>query len=153
MTPASRSLRASDGPDLAERNADFHAELADFADGLEDLLEFRGAVADALPRRAHAKAGGALRAGAVRSGEDVVERQETFALEAGGVVGALGAVAAVFATAAGLDAEEAATLDFRAAPMLQMDGAALRDEIEERLLIEGAESGQLHQRRTFNTLS
>src|SRR5204862_3033283 len=42
--------------ELAERDADFHAELAHFADRAEHLLKLRVAITHALPRRTHAKA-------------------------------------------------------------------------------------------------
>ena len=57
--------------ELAERDADFHAELADFADGAEHLLELRVALAHAFPRRAHAEAGRAIRPRALRGGHDL----------------------------------------------------------------------------------
>jgi hypothetical protein len=48
----------------------------------------------------------------------------------------LRAVSAIFTTTASLDAEQTASLHFLAAPMLEMDHAALRNEIEERLMIK-----------------
>ena len=57
---------------------------------------------------------------------------------------ALRAVRAVFTATAGLDAEQAATLHLLAAPMLEMHGTALRDQIKERPLIERVEFLEIH---------
>ncbi len=56
----------------------------------------------------------------------------------------LRAVSAVFATAPSLDAEQAASLHFLAAPMLKMDRAALRNEIEDRLMIKRRQPVEVH---------
>jgi hypothetical protein len=48
----------------------------------------------------------------------------------------LRAVSAIFAAPTGLDAEQAAALNFFSAPMLQMNSAALRNQIEQRLMIK-----------------
>src|SRR5437867_4205106 len=42
--------------EVAQGYANFHSELADLANGLEHLLEFRVTVADAFPCGTHAKA-------------------------------------------------------------------------------------------------
>ena len=46
-------------------------------------------------------------------------------------------VSAVFTAAASLDAKQTASLHFLAAPMVKMNCAALRNQIEKRLIIEG----------------
>ena len=53
-------------------------------------------------------------------------------------------ISAVFTAAAGLNAKQAAPLHFFAAPMLKMNSSALRNEIEQRLLIERLELTKLH---------
>src|ERR1700730_13723418 len=60
-------------------------------------------------------------------------------------MGRLRAIGAVFAAAAGFDAEQAAPRHFLAAPMLEMNCAALRNEIEKRLMIEQAQPIELHR--------
>ena len=49
--------------ELAEGHAHLHAKFPDVADDVEDLLEPAGAIADALPGRAHAETGGTVFAG------------------------------------------------------------------------------------------
>ena len=56
----------------------------------------------------------------------------------------LRAVSAVFAAAAGLDTKQTAPLHFFATPMLKMNGAALRNEVEQWLMIERLELTKLH---------
>jgi hypothetical protein len=64
----------------------------------------------------------------------------------------LRAISAVFTASAGLDAEQTATLHFFAAPMFEMNCPALRDEIEEGLmialvqLIKSHRAGRLNER-------
>jgi hypothetical protein len=72
----------------------------------------------------------------VRSSHDLFQRQQFFALEAGGIMSGLRTISAVFAAAAGLDAKQAAPLHFFATPMLKMNSPALRNEIEQRLMVE-----------------
>jgi hypothetical protein len=57
----------------------------------------------------------------------------------------LRAISAVFAAAAGFDAEQTATLHFRASPVLEMHRAALRNQIEKRLIIKGRELIKRHR--------
>jgi hypothetical protein len=52
------------------------------------------------------------------------------------VAGALGAVGAILAAAAGFDAQEGAKLDFVIAPMMEVDVAGLLDKVKKRLGIE-----------------
>jgi hypothetical protein len=54
-------------------------------------------------------------------------------------------VSAVFTAAASLDAQQTASLHFLAAPMLKMNCAALRNEVEERLIIKFAEFPEGHR--------
>lgn len=60
---------------------------------------------------------------------------------------ALRAVSAILAAPAGLDAEQTAALHFLPAPMLQVHYPALRDQVEERLLIVEFESAKIHWNR------
>ena len=61
--------------DLAECDAHFHAEPADFAHDLEHALKFFGALAHATPCRAHAKAGRALRPRPFGNIDNALDRQ------------------------------------------------------------------------------
>jgi len=60
-------------------------------------------------------------------------------------MGTLGAICAIFAAATGLDAEQTATLDLFAWPVLDMHGARLADEIEEWLVIQDREFFESHR--------
>ena len=133
-----------DRSEVAEGDADFHAELADVADGVEHLLKFRVAVAHAFPCGTHAEAGGAVFAGALCGGHDVLFHQEPSCVHARGIAGALGAIAAILAATAGLDAEQRAELDLAAFPVLEIRIPALLDEFEERLVVDVLEFGELH---------
>jgi hypothetical protein len=53
-------------------------------------------------------------------------------------------ISAVFAAAAGLDAKQTAPLHFFTTPMLKMNSPALRNEVEQRLMIKRLELTQLH---------
>ena len=57
---------------------------------------------------------------------------------------ALCAIGAIFAASAGLDREQAAALHLLTLPMLQMNGATPRDEIEERLIVELFQFREVH---------
>ncbi len=144
--PGGAEFARFDRTDLAERDANFHAELADFAHGLEHLLKLRCAIAHAFPGRAHAEASSALCACAFRGSENVGKREQIFALQTGRVMRTLRAVAAIFAATAGLDAEQTAALHLLTAPMLEMQRAALRNQIEERLAVERGELVEVHRR-------
>src|SRR5206468_11442331 len=63
----------------------------------------------------------------------------------GGIMSGLRAVSAIFAASAGLDAEQAAALNFFPTPMLQMNSAALRNQIEQRLMIKVFEFSENHR--------
>ena len=58
---------------------------------------------------------------------------------------ALGTICAIFAASAGLDAEQTTALHLFAMPMLKVDGAALRNQIEERLMKERRKLIKLHR--------
>ncbi len=132
--------------EFAEGDADFHAELGNVAHDVEYLVEFLGAFAHAFPRRAHAEAGGAVRTGGEGAFHDLLLRHELLRLHARGVAGALGAVAAVFAATAGLDAQKGAKLHFVAGPVFIMHGACLLEEVEEGLVINAVKLGEGHGR-------
>jgi hypothetical protein len=59
----------------------------------------------------------------------------------------LRAVSAIFAAPTGLNTEQAAALNFFPAPILQMNSAALRNQIEQRLMIKRRYLTQIHQSR------
>jgi hypothetical protein len=80
----------------------------------------------------------------VRSSHDLFQRQQFFALEAGGIMSGLRTISAVFAATAGLDAKQAAPLDFFAAPMLNMNSPALRYQVEQGLMVKRSELTNLH---------
>jgi len=105
-------------PDLTQRDANFHAELAHFMNDLQDALEFVRTVSDTAPRRAHAKSRRALCTRAPGRGHDMLKRQQIFAFDAGRIMSRLCALSAIFAASASLDAEQATTLHLFAAPML-----------------------------------
>ena len=128
--------------ELAEGDADLHAELRNLADGFEHGFEFAIAFADAFPGGAHTEAGGAVFLGALRDREDLIAGHERLFFESGIVVGALGAVAAILAATAGFHAEQGAKLDFVFRPEFQEHAAAFLDEVE-----EGAAVGLLELRK------
>jgi hypothetical protein len=72
----------------------------------------------------------------VCSSHDLFQRQQFFALYAGGIMSGLRTISAVFAAAASLDAKQTAPLHFFATPMLKMNSPALRNEIEQWLMVE-----------------
>src|SRR6266567_611278 len=113
--------------DLTQGDAHFHPKLAHLAHDLENALKFCRAVANATPRRAHAEPGRALCSGPFCRGSYRLDRQQLLALDAGGIVRRLRAIGAIFAAAAGLDAEQTATLHRLAGPMLEMHSPALRN--------------------------
>ena len=125
-----------DVAELAERDADFHAEFADLADGFEHGVELGIAVANAFPCGSHAEAGGAVFAGGLGDGHDLIDGHEAFFFEPGVVVGALGAVAAILAAAAGLHAEECAKLDLVFRPEFEKNTPTFLDEIEEGTVVD-----------------
>lgn len=57
----------------------------------------------------------------------------------------LRAISAIFTASAGFDAQQAAALNFFLAPMLQMNSAALRNLIEQRLMIKVFEFSEDHR--------
>ena len=131
--------------DLAERDADFHAEPTDFSHRLDHLLEFFRAITHPAPRCAHAETRRALCARTFCRGQNFVDWEQFFPLDTGGIMRTLRAVRAVFTATTGLDAEQAATLHLFATPMFEMRRPALRDQIEERLLIESVEFFEIHR--------
>ncbi len=61
----------------------------------------------------------------------------------------LRAVAAILAAPARLNAKQAATLNLLPAPVLQMHLAALRNQVEERLMIKRMELIEMHASREY----
>jgi hypothetical protein len=66
----------------------------------------------------------------VCSSHHLSQRQQFFALYAGGIISGLRTISAVFAATAGLDAKQTAPLHFFATPMLKMDSPALGNQVE-----------------------
>jgi hypothetical protein len=58
----------------------------------------------------------------------------------------LGAVAAVFRAAAGLDAEQCAKLHLTLRPVVLMHGAGLLEKVKEGLVVEAVQFGVVHSR-------
>lgn len=54
-------------------------------------------------------------------------------------------ISTIFATATGLDTEQTTTLHVLAVPMPQMNDPTLRNQIEQRLMIERAELSKFHR--------
>ena len=61
-------------------------------------------------------------------------------------MGALCAISAILTATAGLDAEQRTTLHRFVTPMLQMNGTRLRNQIKERLMIEGVQFFEIHRK-------
>jgi len=59
-------------------------------------------------------------------------------------------ISAVFAAAAGLDAKQAAPLHFFATPMLNMNSPALRNQVEQGLMVKRLELTKLHAAVTLS---
>src|SRR6185295_4590680 len=94
------------------------------------------AVPDLAPGRAHAKARGAGILGPLRGAAHGFRRQELLVRDARFVMGALGAVPAVFGTAPRLDAEQRTALDGGRVVMAPMDGLGPEDQLGERQSVE-----------------
>src|ERR1700730_13584291 len=62
----------------------------------------------------------------------------------------LRAISAVFAAAAGFDAEQTAPLHFFPAPMLEMNFPALRNQIKQRLSVERVQLIEFHRAPRLN---
>jgi hypothetical protein len=102
----------------AERGAGFHAEIVYAADHFSDLSDLAGfgvAIGSA-----HAKAGGAPVAFRSCGADYLLDWRERRGGEAGAVMHALRAIAAVFGAAAGLDAHQCADLDLGRIEVLPM---------------------------------
>jgi hypothetical protein len=56
----------------------------------------------------------------------------------------LRAISAILAAPASLDAEQTTALNRLAAPMIEMHGPALRNQIEERLMVKRRELFEIH---------
>ena len=153
MTPGGAKLPRGLGRQLAERDADFHAELATSRTVSSTGLNFGVVLRHALPRRAHAEARAAVGPGALRRGQDRRQRRQRLLLQAGVVMGALGAVGAVLAAAAGLDAHQRAELHLVLRPVGAIGLARLLDQVEERQVVKGAEGGQVVSRHEAPTLA
>jgi hypothetical protein len=71
-----------------------------------------------------------------RRAEDLVYRQQRFTLDRAFVVGALGAIGAIFRAAACLDAQETADLDLAGVVKRAMDRLGLEKKLREGLFVE-----------------
>jgi hypothetical protein len=87
------------------------------------------------------------------SSHDLFQRQQFFALDTGGIMSGLRAVSAIFAAAAGLDTKQTAPLHFFATPMLKMNGATLRNEVEQWLMVEAMQLTESHGAATLKEQS
>ena len=121
---------------LTEGHADFHAELAHFAHGLEHGLETPIPRTNTFPGRTHAKTRRSVRLGGVRMREDFLRAHERLGFEIRVVVRALRAITAILAACAGLDAQQRAKLHLASGPMPLVGAASLRDEIEKRAIVD-----------------
>jgi hypothetical protein len=61
-------------------------------------------------------------------------------------MGALCAISAIFTATASFDAEQRTTLHRFATPMFQMNVTRLRNQIKERLTIEGVQCFEIHRK-------
>ena len=118
----------------AERHAGFHAEILDRAHHLADLVEI--AVFRIAPRRGHAEAARAGIPGALRGGDHIGLRHQLCRLQAGVVMRALRAIAAILGAAAGLDAEQARGLDMVRIEIAAMNALRPKHQVRERQVIE-----------------
>lgn len=125
----------------AEGAAGLEAEGADGFDHVEDLVELF-AVARGTPCGTHAESRGAVGFGSAGGLQHGVDIHEVFAGKLGVVMGGLGAVAAIFGAAAGLDAEKRAELDAVGVVVLAVDGLRAVDEFGEGELVDGADLGE-----------
>ena len=85
---------------------------------------------------------GALRAGAFGGGEDFVDFQQCFAVDAGVVTRALRAVFAVFRAGAGFDGEQGADLDLARVVVRAVYGLRLVEQFHEGQRVERLRFGE-----------
>ncbi len=129
------------GGEHAEGAADFHAEIVDGLDEVEDGVEIF-AVFDFPPGGAHAEAGGAFGFGLLGFFENVGGRKDGVFFDAGVVMGGLGTVGAVFGAASGFDGEEGGALDFSGGEVLAVGGLGMEKEVGEGLIVDLADLGK-----------
>ena len=132
------------GRELPERDADLHAELGS-PRGPSRAPSANFASCSVTPRQAAPMQKRVLPLARARSAVSRMRASgsERLALQAGVVVGALGAVGAILAAAAGLDAQQRAELHLVLRPVGAIDLARLRDQVEERQLVKRAEGSQV----------
>ncbi len=110
----------------AERGAGLEPDRFDARDHLAHLVEV--AVLRLAPGRPHAEAARARVFRRPRLGDDGVEAHQLFRLDRRLVVGALGAVGAVFRAAAGLDRDEGRNLHLGGIEMQAMNALRAKDQ-------------------------
>jgi hypothetical protein len=118
----------------AERDTRFHAETFDRVDHVADGIKI--AIFWRAPGRGHAEArsAGILRALCGRN--HIGATHQTGRFQAGRVMRALRAVAAVLRTAAGLDAEQARSFDVVWIEVLAMSALRLKHQVGKRKVVE-----------------
>ena len=127
------------GTELAESDADFHSEVGDVADDIEDLVEALGAAADSAPGGSHAEAGGSIFSGGASAFHDVVAFHEAIGIDTGLIASGLRAVGAIFGAATGFDGEKGAELNFVLGPVGFVNLAGLFQQFEKRELVVSVE--------------
>jgi hypothetical protein len=128
---------------LAECDTDFHAELLDVADDIQDRLKLGFPFFDPFPSGPHAETACTSGLGLTRFRKDVLTLHQSLGLDSSVVASALGAVPAIFTATASFDAEQAAELNsFFFAPVLAMDPAGLVEKGKQRLMVNGRELGK-----------
>ena len=118
----------------AQRRAGLHAKILDRADHRAHLVEIP--VLGIAPCGGHAEPAGAGIPGAPRGLDHRRNVHQPGRLDAGVVVGALRAIAAILRAAAGLDAEQACDLDAVGIEVSSVDALRPEDEIRERQIVE-----------------
>ena len=121
------------GREHAERRAGLQPQPLDGADHIADPVEVL--VLRIAPRRCHAEPACARVLGALRGREYLLRIHQLGGLDAGVVVGALRAVAAIFRATAGLDAEQTRRLDVIGVEVSAVNALRAENQIRERLIV------------------
>ncbi len=119
----------------AERAADFHAQRSDGAHHLQHAFKFL-AVAHFAPRRAHAKARGALVVGFAGRFVDLRDAEQVLLRYARLIMRALRAIGAILGAAARFDGEQLAELHLAGIVKFAMHLLRGKNQIEQRPLID-----------------
>lgn len=125
----------------AERDAGFHSKTFDRANHIADLIEI--AVFWTAPGRGHAEAARAGIFGALCAGDHIGAIHQAGRFQTGLVMRALGAVAAIFRTAARLDAEQACGLDVVWIEVVAVNALRPKHQVGKRQAVERLGLGAL----------